>query len=539
MSLVKSHNSNSNGDVHVDGDDWSDDSSEVSEEEPDLYQIIRYHFLRLVPQPANIVDPVLPVLLHRSGGSFDRILELSTHGDVDVVVDVGIKGANTRYIWRSPRYRTNDVTRTASMLRYLSIHTLLPIPSVLSFSAMDEDVFDRFILMNLLPGVNLASVLKRNCHGCLSFKQRLDMAEKMAELMADVYHIEIPGEEGLIGDVCVEGDWGDENGQPSKNGWKGNTGGRLVVKTLPFERVLDHNSSSTPNSSDQPLATPHTLRSFILERYRLFLDSARKEKADWLAGIYLRLIKVAQNLLGPDGSVSSVVCRSVFVHTDLMARNILVQIDGDGPHHDGRGSLVKLDWDGHQPQFEAEHGEEYGNRNGNGRGTRSNRRTCSHCRFRQVKPITVREPSYMTTPSPFTVAITGVLDWDDTAALPPIAAYTSPNWLWTPTSKGKANGNGSGSQPREDKDDDMPAISWEDDYDPDEGLDTMEPTDALVRMQFITSIEKRIPGYMDTVRQGRRIGIKRLMGFARSGLMGCWEESIVVDLETLVEGIMK
>jgi len=110
----------------------------------------------------------------------------------------------TRYIWRSPRYRSNDLTRTVLILKYIQTRTLTPVPAVLSFSAVDNVLTDRYILTDCLPGLDLASALN-DANSCLSvsLKARLQMAETVAGLMADVHGITLPGEEGLIGDVCV------------------------------------------------------------------------------------------------------------------------------------------------------------------------------------------------------------------------------------------------------------------------------------------------------------------------------------------------
>jgi len=63
----------------------------------------------------------------------------------------------------------------------------------------------------------------------------------------------------------------------------------------------------------------------------------------------------------------------------------------------------------------------------------------------------------------------------------------------------------------------------------------MDPSDALVRKTFIVSIERWIPGYMETIRRGRRFGIKRLMEFARSRVRCSWEEEGVRELEVMGE----
>ncbi len=78
----------------------------------------------------------------------------------------------------------------------------IPLPTVFSFSAIDQVISDRYILMDLLPGVDLASLLDAIS---LSLRQRLEMAERVAELIADIHAIAIPGGEGLIGGHLCRG----------------------------------------------------------------------------------------------------------------------------------------------------------------------------------------------------------------------------------------------------------------------------------------------------------------------------------------------
>jgi len=447
------------------GDKGDDEESQCSSEiEPfDHFQArILYHFSRII----TATNP--PLIIPRKGGGFNHITELSVAGENPN------HGPTMRYIWRSPRFRGDDVTRTALMLRYLHVHTCIPVPNVLSFSGINKSISDRYILMELLPGIDLASVLDISCW---SLKQRLDLAASMAELIADIHAITIPGQEGLIGNVCVEysgeGRGGDDQHQhPNEDQYMED--GLLVVKTFPHDHSLDHDSYLSPNASDQHLSTPHTLRSFILARLQLHLDYARARKSEYFENLYLRLLAVAHTLLDPNRTPSvDVVCKSVFVHTDLMARNVLVQVDGD------RGG----DGDGDGDSGEADGG----------------------------------------TTKTGIVRITGVLDWDTSEAAPPLAAYVSHNWLWD-------------SEPDSGK----TFSSWNEfDRDPDEGIDVMNPNNALIRQRFISSIEMRIPGYIETIRQGRRIGIKTLMGFARSVIRTTWEASFVHDLETLAEKTMR
>ncbi len=554
-------------------DDGSQCSSDLYSEEPfDLFGTRILYLFSRVPEITPTEPP--PLLFRRRGGGFNRITELSLSGS-----DRN-PNARTKYIWRSPRYLSNDVTRSALMLRYLGAHTSIPLPTVFSFSATDQVISDRYILMDLLPGVDLASLLDAISLS-LSLRQRLEMAERVAELMADIHAIAIPGGEGLIGDICVEGGGGDGGDGTRKDQDQHQDRNRdrhqdhhkdkgdLVIKTFPHDHSLIHDSSSSPNSSDQSPSKPHTLRSFILARFRLFLDRARSRESEWLETVYLRLIAVTETLLDPDRLPSiDAACKSVFVHTDLVARNMLVQVEGDD---DGEGDRVNggegdrvNGGEGdrvHGGEGDRVHGGEgdrvnggEGDRVNGGGGDRVNVRPCGglldHRRnleiasrsdigpgpkrttwscscSNDIKTVTV-ETSALSTTTPINssranaLKITGVLDWDSVEAWPPLAAYVSPNWLWTP---------------RPDRTN--LSTSWidESDQDPDEAITDMNPTDALVRTRFITSIENRIPGYMETIRQGRRVGIKRLIRFARSGLRGTWEESGVENLERLAEKI--
>lgn len=276
---------------------------------------------------------------------------------------------------------------------------------------------------------------------------------------------------------------------------------------------MNHESSNYPNASDQPLSTPHTLRSFILARLTTYLDWTRMRGSLWLEKIYIRLLAVAQVLLDPERlPEGDVVVRSVIVHGDLTARNLMVRVDGgvegvgeaerghdcDGHHHHGDSDwVVAGDWimAGASDRLQVHPMNTGLKSESNQRTERDQHPTCfTSYSYPSPHPRTISSVKHQTSTSSSAFKITGVLDWDVTEALPPLAAYTSPNWFWK-------NPNAHSS------------TIWDDEGDPD--LDDEMDIDSLVRARFITSIEDRIPGYMDTVRRGRGSGIKRLMGFAR------------------------
>jgi len=519
----------------TDDDEMSQSSSSLYSEEPfDLYQTrILYLFSRIINDIFATSGP--PRAIRRRGGANHRVTELSVSvADADMDLDLDLDLNVTRkYIWRTPRWRSNDVTRSALILRHLQLHTRIPVPSVLSFSATDMVLADRYILMNLLPGLDLASVLN---HAVLSLRQRLEMAESVAELFASVHAIKVSGGEGLIGNVCEENGEADERDHLANGPPLSNQMAHLIIKTFPHDHLHAHDSASSPNASDQSLPTPQTLRSFILGRFRLHLEWARQKDSEWLERIYSRLLVVAQTLLDPDRLPAlDVVCKSVVVHTDLMARNILVRFEGER-HHDVQvdGDRVVictsdgLDGDpkivgvrnGCRDETWTEHLIHHGP---------CQHPICFHSTSypvsHAIKAINRSIPSsHISSTDPAangTFNITGVLDWDDTEALPPLAAYISPNWLWRTPHPDLKNGS--------------ITLDDESDPDPDEGIEKMDPSDALVRKTFIVSIERWIPGYMETIRRGRRFGIKRLMGFARSRVRCSWEEEGVGELEVMGE----
>lgn len=481
------------------GDESPSSSVEYAEEPFELYAIrVLRHLSKITPH-----GPPPPTVIRRRGGGYHRISEL-------VWEEKGkVSGEETRLIWRSPRFRSVDVTRSASILTHLYHlhHPHLPVPLPLAYSGLATDVPDRYILMSHLPGRDLASVLD---HEVLSVTQRLTLAERLAELIATIHRIPIHGaEQGLIGNACV-----DVQHHPS----------RLIVRTFPHNHEIDHDSASSPSASDQAEAEPHTLRSFILARLRLFLHRATYKGSPFGKDIYTRLIKVAHVLLDPDHLPAiDMRCQSVLVHTDLEPRNVLVQLDegvaGNGGEIVGGGRL-----DGRS-------GKDQGNRTDRTRQAPSLPAcSCPRRRLPTFDPSVV--PTACSSFSPTTdergLTITGVLDWDTVEALPPLVGYVSPNWVWDPTPT--QAGDGRRTQTRcEDR---------EDDRHPDEGIGSMDRVDLLIRDKFISSIEARIPDYMETVRQAKRRGLRRLMAFARTRVIGTWERKGVEQLERLAEEVL-
>ncbi len=568
-----------------DGDDGRSEgsSTQYSEEPFDLFQTrILCHFSRFARTlfpidiktilPANVVSSLS--VTRQKGGGFNRITELSlsvSGGDSSSI-------STSRYIWRTPRYLNNDVARTALMLQYLTSHTSLPIPTVLSFSGTDENISDRYILTDLLPGRNLTSVLNDLN---LSLRQRLQLAERMAGVMADIHGVVIPGEEGLIGNLCVH---------PASN--------VLRVKTFDHHHSFDYDSSSNPNASSAPPAPVQTLRSFVLARLQRHLDRLGG-KSEWYRSVYLRLIEVAKTLLDPERLPVDVVCRSVFVHCDLMPRNILVGFESEGQGQgeeeaEGDRDLEGLSvidgagrWEGGIGGKLQGGGEDVGDGEGKddrkgqderegqkatrtdedwcpgkiiedrddftrqsdqlqniGDGIRSKKERTHHPVSSRSKNHHHRESTRaiprQSTPLPYlpsqacpsphrSITVTGILDWDQCEAWPPLAAYTSPNWLWNGS---RHRGPSLSRQCLSPSSSDSSTSSWWD-ADPDEGIDGMHPDDALVRDRFIQSIETHIPGYIETIRQGRRAGIKLLKGFAISAIGGKYEARPIDKLERL------
>lgn len=112
-------------------------------------------------------------------------------------------------------------------------------------------------------------------------------------------------------------------------------------------------------------------------------------------------------------------------------------------------------------------------------------------------------------------SITGVVDWDECLALPPLAAFWCPSWLWN------------GAQDQSSKA--LPDYKqWEYDVDPD---DEPGSQDSLaIKEAFIQIIETRYPGYMRMVQLGHKARIKQILYIAQNGCYDSGVERILDDI---------
>lgn len=111
--------------------------------------------------------------------------------------------------------------------------------------------------------------------------------------------------------------------------------------------------------------------------------------------------------------------------------------------------------------------------------------------------------------------ITGVVDWDECLAVPPLAAFWSPSWLW----------NGLPDQTT----DTVPDYKeWEYDINPEDEPCSEESLE--IRKAFIQTIETRYPGYMEIVQLGHRARIKQMLYIAQNGCYDSGVEYILDDI---------
>ena len=380
------------------------DSHTHSEEEFDIFKdrvLDRFTRLLIEPRHHNIINPFpfrlslasthidnditsddnsfSPLSLkscieatRKKGGGFNHITQLTLRPSVSTIPrpqrnpyyryphsrvsrgGIGSAQNQSEYIWRTPKSRGTDVTRTALILNYLRHHTPLPVPKVLAFSADKSDLADRYILTDLVPGEPLEDVL---CSG-LDLQQRLELADIIAGLTSGLLTIEIKSGDGLIGEVCVDGHHhhaeyelsGQNHGHyrtaviiPDESDSDSDSE-RLIVRSFPFnERPWSQDLSMTPNSSDRDLAVPTTLRSYILTRLHQRYADAVAVNQTYFMELYERLLVVAERLLDPERTPEvNVMMKPVLVHTDLMPRNIMVSFNG------GERRPRKIEQDGKQ-----------------------------------------------------------------------------------------------------------------------------------------------------------------------------------------------
>jgi len=124
------------------------------------------------------------------------------------------------------------------------------------------------------------------------------------------------------------------------------------------------------------------------------------------------------------------------------------------------------------------------------------------------------------------VRISAVLDWDRVEAWPPVVAYRSPNWLWMSSTPGPA---ATGSTSFDDE---------AEDFDPDYGLADLDHGDLQVRAKFIDVIEEMIPGYMNIVRTSCKFGVKILVRLLLlDGYIERHHEGDIARLEALAKQV--
>lgn len=111
--------------------------------------------------------------------------------------------------------------------------------------------------------------------------------------------------------------------------------------------------------------------------------------------------------------------------------------------------------------------------------------------------------------------ITGVVDWDECLALPPLAAFWCPSWLWK-----SAQDQSSKALPDHKE--------WEYDVDPD---DEPGSQDSLaIKEAFIQTIETRYPDYTSIVQLEHKARIKQILYMAQNGCYDSGVEHILDDI---------
>lgn len=119
-------------------------------------------------------------------------------------------------------------------------------------------------------------------------------------------------------------------------------------------------------------------------------------------------------------------------------------------------------------------------------------------------------------------SISGVLDWDECFALPAVAAFWSPNWLWLERAEDQV----------------VDGEHWEFDADPDQ--EPSNPECQAIKAAFVETIEARFPRYMRVVSIGHKAKIKQLLYLAQHGLCTPGVEfysDIIFDAAGLAPGI--
>ena len=95
--------------------------------------------------------------------------------------------------------------------------------------------------------------------------------------------------------------------------------------------------------------------------------------------------------------------------------------------------------------------------------------------------------------------VSGILDWDDCEVSPGEIAFGCPGWVWSHSDDGSVSDS-----------------SDEFDCDPDEPVHDDQCQE--IKDAFVDEIEKLLPGFMDVVRETRKVPLKRIWSLARSGV---------------------
>lgn len=95
--------------------------------------------------------------------------------------------------------------------------------------------------------------------------------------------------------------------------------------------------------------------------------------------------------------------------------------------------------------------------------------------------------------------ISGILDWDDCEVAPGEIAFACPGWVWSHPDEGSVSDSFD-----------------ESDWDPDESVYNDKCQE--IRDVFVDEIEELLPGFIDVVRETRKVPLKKLWNLAGSGV---------------------
>ncbi|KAE8226333.1 hypothetical protein CF319_g1052 [Tilletia indica] len=138
-------------------------------------------------QARHIIPPARNVdILRVTGGSLHRIFRLVLDGDGSRIL-------------RVPRRSGYGAERVARMIRWLNVHTDLPVPRILAWDGSTENPLRRpWMLTTWIPGVTLKEALPE-----MTVEQRCEVAVQLANITADILSVPVPNG---IGPLFVDDD---------------------------------------------------------------------------------------------------------------------------------------------------------------------------------------------------------------------------------------------------------------------------------------------------------------------------------------------